>query len=144
MSRLDAATAQRLVRLILPSLHREYPTKIAHVLRSDADARSARQLTPMFFGSFDWHSSVHSHWSLLRLLRMYPDADWAAEVTAALDRSFTDIPGSDTMAVGEVPGIPHGDKGILQRVWEKRQVDQQCYQHDSGNTDRSRQRRADI
>jgi hypothetical protein len=86
---LDAAAADRLVALILPSLHREYPNKIGHVLHSDADVGSPRALTPMFFGSFDWHSSVHSHWSLVRLLARFPNAAWAGEVDAALDRSFT-------------------------------------------------------
>jgi len=44
----------------------------------------------MFFGSFDWHSSVHSHWSLVRLVRLCPDAPWADRARAALARSFTD------------------------------------------------------
>jgi hypothetical protein len=121
VSRIDATAAQQLVRLILPSLHREYPTKLAHVLHGDADARPARELTPMFYGSFDWHSSVHSHWSLLRLLRLYPDAGWAIEVSATLDRSFT-----DSNARGELtyledrPGfeMPYGLAWLLQLACE--------------------------
>jgi len=89
MTRLDGATAERLARLILPSLHREYPNKIAHVLHGDDDVAPPRALTPIFFGSFDWHSSVHSHWALARLHRLFPDAPWAGEVAAALARSFT-------------------------------------------------------
>lgn len=87
--RLDAVTAERLARLILPSLHREYPNKIAHVLTHEHDVQPPRRLTPMFFGSFDWHSSVHSHWSVVRLLRLWPRAPWATEARRALAQSFT-------------------------------------------------------
>ncbi len=86
---IDSKTAEGLARLILPSLHREYPNKIGHLMTSDADVHPPRELTPMFFGSFDWHSSVHSHWSLVRLVQSYPDAPWADDARAALARSFT-------------------------------------------------------
>lgn len=86
---LTPAIADRLARLILPSLHREYPNKVAHVLHGDADVAPPRVLTPMFHGCFDWHSSVHSHWAIARLLHRFPAAPWAAEARAALARSFT-------------------------------------------------------
>ena len=69
-SEIDVATAERLARLALDCVHREYPNKIAHVMESDADALPPRKLTPAFFGCFDWHSAVHGHWMLLRLLRL--------------------------------------------------------------------------
>ena len=84
--RLDAA---RFARLALDCLHREYPNKVAHVLQGDEDARPPRELTPVFFGCFDWHSAVHGHWLLVRLLRAQPDAPFAAEARAALAKSFT-------------------------------------------------------
>ena len=87
--RIDAPTAARLVRLVLPSLHREYPNKIGHVLRGDQDVQPPRALTPMFFGSFDWHSCVHGHWTIARLLRLFAHAPWAGEARAALAQSFT-------------------------------------------------------
>jgi hypothetical protein len=71
-------------------VHLEYPNKISHVLGSDADVRAPRELTPVFFGCFDWHSSVHGHWLLARLARLYPGADFAAAARAALDTSFTE------------------------------------------------------
>lgn len=86
---LDADTAAHLAALVLAALHRPYPNKIAHVLAGDGDAQPPRQLTPMFYGSFDWHSAVHGHWSLARLLRMFPAASWAAAVERALAQSFT-------------------------------------------------------
>ena len=59
---------------ILPWIvfHQEYPNKIAHVMSGDEDLGPPRELTPVFFGCFDWHSSVHGHWLLTRLLRPEP------------------------------------------------------------------------
>lgn len=86
---LDAAAATRFARLALDCVHKEYPNKIAHVMQSDADAKPPRELTPAFYGCYDWHSSVHGHWLLVRLLKQFPDAPFAAEARAALARSLT-------------------------------------------------------
>ena len=86
---LDAATVTRFAELALACVHQEYPNKISHVLSSAEDAQPPRQLTPVFFGCFDWHSAVHGHWLLARLCRMYPQADFVPRARAALDKSFT-------------------------------------------------------
>lgn len=87
---LDAATAARFAGLALACVHKEYPGKIAHVLSSDQDARPPRELTPAFYGCYDWHSSVHGHWLLARLARLQPDAAFAKPARAALARSLTE------------------------------------------------------
>ncbi len=86
---LDAAAAGRFANLALACVHREYPNKISHVLGGDADVQPPRTLTPVFYGCFDWHSSVHGHWLLVRLAREYPAAEFAAPARAALAISFT-------------------------------------------------------
>jgi len=78
----------RFAGLALDCVHQEYPNKIAHVLTSDKDVGPPRDLTPVFYGCFDWHSSVHGHWLLTRLLRLYPDAEFAAQAETALNESF--------------------------------------------------------
>lgn len=85
---LDPDFAARVVHLAMDGIVREYPNKIAHVMHSDADARPPRELTPAFFGCFDWHSAVHSHWCLVRLLRSRPDAEWATAARDTLRTSF--------------------------------------------------------
>jgi hypothetical protein len=85
----DARTVERFARLALDCVHREYPNKIAHVLNSDADARPPRELTPAFYGCFDWHSSVHGHWLLARVARLYPESAAAPAARAALAKSLT-------------------------------------------------------
>jgi hypothetical protein len=86
---VDAATAARFAELALSCVHKEYPNKIAHVLSGDVDVKPPRELTPSFYGCYDWHSAVHGHWLLARLARQFPDAPFAAKARAALDRSLT-------------------------------------------------------
>jgi hypothetical protein len=88
-STLDANTAQRFANLALACVHKEYPNKISHVLNSDADVKPPRLLTPAFCGCFDWHSAVHGHWLLVRLIRTFPDAPFVAAARAALAASLT-------------------------------------------------------
>src|ERR1700730_16120505 len=74
----DAVAAERFAKLALECVHKEYPNKISHVLNSDADVAPPRKLTPAFCGCYDWHSSVHGHWLLLRLVRKFPETSFAA------------------------------------------------------------------
>ena len=85
----NADAAGRFAALALKCLHQEYPNHISHTLEGDADVRPPRALTPAFYGCFDWHSDVHGHWLLVRLLRLFPAAPFAAQARAALARTFT-------------------------------------------------------
>jgi hypothetical protein len=75
--------------MALDCVHKEYPNKIAHSLNSDADVKPPRELTPAFYGCYDWHSSVHGHWLLARLVRLFPTAPFAAEARRAVAQSLT-------------------------------------------------------
>jgi hypothetical protein len=86
---LDAATADRFAALALACVQKEYPNKITHILNSPADARQPHELTPAFYGCYDWHSSVHGHWMLARLIRVFPNAPFAAGALAALKANLT-------------------------------------------------------
>lgn len=86
---LTATAAERFARLALTCAHQEYPNKIAHVLQGDDDVAPPRELTPAFYGCYDWHSSVHGHWLLARLARTFPEAGFASEARAALAESLT-------------------------------------------------------
>jgi hypothetical protein len=88
-SDFDQAQAARFARMALDCIHREYPNKIAHSLNSDLDVKPPRQLTPAFYGCYDWHSSVHGHWLLVRLVRLFPAAPFAAEARRAIAQSLT-------------------------------------------------------
>jgi Protein of unknown function (DUF2891) len=86
---LDAAAAARLAALALKCLHQEYPNHLSHTLNSVADARPPHELTPAFYGCLDWHSDVHGHWLLVRLLRRFPGAPFEADARTQLAQSFT-------------------------------------------------------
>lgn len=79
----------RFAELALACVHKEYPNKIAHVLNGDADVKAPHELTPAFYGCYDWHSSVHGHWLLARLARVHASAPFAARARAALAESIT-------------------------------------------------------
>ncbi|HYM47283.1 MAG TPA: DUF2891 domain-containing protein [Burkholderiaceae bacterium] len=70
---LDVHLAETFARTALANVATEYPYKLDQVLDGDADVRAPRTLHPAFYGSYDWHSCVHMHWSVARLLRLYPD-----------------------------------------------------------------------
>ncbi len=86
---LDAAFASRLARTALDNVVREYPNKLDHLLTGDIDVRSPSMLHPVFYGSYDWHSSVHMHWTLVTLLDRFPALPEADAIAALLDRHFT-------------------------------------------------------
>ena len=88
-SQFDTKTAQRFASLALACVHKEYPNHISHTLNSDADAAPPRKLTPAFYGCYDWHSSVHGHWLLVRLVRTFPDAPFVQPAREALRQSLT-------------------------------------------------------
>ncbi len=86
---LSLAATGRFVGLALACVHREYPNKLAHSLDSDIDVQPPRELTPAFYGCYDWHSAVHAHWMLARAARLYPTEAFAAPARTALDESLT-------------------------------------------------------
>lgn len=88
-NRISEAHANRIVEMALEGLNREFPNKPGNLLKSAEDAQTPRELTPVFFGHFDWHSSVHGHWSLVRLMRLFPEAAWHEKVRAALSKKLT-------------------------------------------------------
>src|SRR5436309_14230246 len=86
---VDVKSAERFANLALACVHKEYPNKISHNLNSDADVAPPRELTPAFYGCYDWHSSVHGHWLLARLARTFPDPPFTPKARAALAETIT-------------------------------------------------------
>jgi hypothetical protein len=86
---LDTAHADKFARQALAGLDREYPNKPGEVLAGPQDVKPPRAMHPAFYGCYDWHSSVHGHWMLVRLLRQYPGMTNAPEIRARLAAHFT-------------------------------------------------------
>lgn len=88
-ARNPEAFIDHFVALVLSHIDREYPHKLDHVINDATELKSPRTLHPVFCGSFDWHSSVHGHWLLVRALRCFPSLASAKELIRILDERFT-------------------------------------------------------
>ena len=124
-SGFEEATS-KFANLALSCIHTEYPNKVAHVLNSAEDAKTPSQLTPAFYGCFDHHSSVHGHWLLARLARLYPQASYAPAARQALTKSLTKANLEVELAYMNAPGRagferPYGLAWMLQLGAELRQ-----------------------
>ena len=86
---LDVTTAGRFAALSLACVQKEYPNKITHILNSSDDVKAPHELTPAFYGCYDWHSAVHGHWMLARLAREFPNAAFTPKAIAALKANLT-------------------------------------------------------
>ena len=86
---LDSGEASRFAKLALKCVRQEYPNKLDHVMGGPQEVLSPKALHPSFYGCFDWHSAVHAHWMLARLLGRFPELPEAKEVRAALDENLS-------------------------------------------------------
>jgi hypothetical protein len=86
---ITSATASKFAKLALKHVAREYPNKLDHVLNGPLDLKEPRDLHPVFFGSFDWHSCVHGYWLLATVLRLFPDIGEASEIKKLFEGQLT-------------------------------------------------------
>lgn len=86
---LTRENASRFAHLALNCIRKEFPNKPDHVMRDADDVRSPKAQHPAFYGCYDWHSCVHGHWLLARLMRKFPDLPEARDIRAAFDENLT-------------------------------------------------------
>jgi hypothetical protein len=87
---LDMSQAEKLISLPLACVQKQYPNKPGEVLESAEDLGEPFEMHPAFYGCFDWHSSVHGHWSLVWLLKHFPDVPGAVEAREVLRDHITE------------------------------------------------------
>jgi hypothetical protein len=86
---MTSEQASRFAKLALKGIKKEYPNKPGDVLNNERDIKGPRAMHPAFYGCFDWHSSVHGHWMLVRLLRLFPDLSEKKQIRAVLFEHLT-------------------------------------------------------
>src|SRR5690349_6687816 len=86
---LTEKQASHFAALALKCVSREFPNKPEHVINNANEISSPKVLHPAFYGCHDWHSSVHGHWMLVRLLKMFPKLPESAQIRAALGANLT-------------------------------------------------------
>jgi len=101
---LDAALGSKLASLALAHVRREYPGKLDHVLNGAEDLRSPRELHPVFYGSFDWHSNVHGYWLLATLYRLLPELGERDRIRELFDEQLTEAKVRGELAYLRQPG----------------------------------------
>jgi hypothetical protein len=100
---LDAGAASHFAQLALRCVQKEYPNKLDHVMSGPQEVQPPRTLHPSFYGCYDWHSSVHGHWMLVRLLREFPQVPEAAAIRGALDEHLAAAPVAVEVAYFDQP-----------------------------------------
>ena len=87
--KLNLEQANRLAQLPLKCVETEYPNKLHQTLGGSEDLKTPKQLHPAFYGCFDWHSAVHGYWSMVSLLKQFPQLDTSAELKALLRKNIS-------------------------------------------------------
>jgi hypothetical protein len=87
--RLTEGQAISFAKLALKGIGKEYPNKPADVLNSNNDVKGPREIHPAFYGCYDWHSAVHWHWMLIRILKLYPKLPIEGEIRGALAENLS-------------------------------------------------------
>lgn len=118
-------------RLAVANIRREFPSALSHTMTAPGDfPYRPRARSPVFYGSYDWHSSVAMHWLLLRLLRAVPAAVPAAEVRSVLDTQFSPVAlAAETAFIGSPGGLqerPYGWGWALLLAYEAAAWDDPC------------------
>lgn len=88
---LNKNQAKLILELPVSCIEQEYPNKLGQVLGSAENLKTPKELRPIFYGCFDWHSSVHGYWSIVKILKDFPELDADKSIRNTLDAHITDI-----------------------------------------------------
>lgn len=86
---LTIKEAEKIIALPLHCMEQEYPNKLGQVLGSDDDLKTPKQLRPVFYGCFDWHSAVHGYWSVIELMKRFPALNEKYDIRQRLNTLIT-------------------------------------------------------
>jgi len=109
---LTQAQASRFAALALKCIQKEYPNKPDHTINDESDVRNPRAMHPAFYGCLDWHSTVHGHWMLVHLLRLFPNLPESKQIRAALDANL-----SAKNITGEVAYLKQANRASFERTY---------------------------
>lgn len=124
--KLTRQQAFEFANMPLTFLRQEYPNHIMHLLNSEKDILSPRQLHPIFYGCFDWHSAVHGYWLLLRCLKIYPELACKNDIIQLFTEHFTKENVAQELAYFQAPfrasfERPYGYSWLLALAQELKQ-----------------------
>lgn len=109
---LNQSQASHFSLLALKCVQKEYPNKPDHTINDKDDVRNPRAMHPAFYGCLDWHSTVHGHWMLVHLLRLFPNLPEAKQIRAALSANL-----SEKNITGEVAYLKQANRASFERTY---------------------------
>ena len=109
---LTQSEGSHFAALALKCIQKEYPNKPDHTINDAADVRSPREMHPAFYGCLDWHSTVHGHWMLVHLLRLFPDLSEGKQIRAALEANL-----SEKNITGEIAYLKQPSRASFERTY---------------------------
>ncbi|HYX31137.1 MAG TPA: DUF2891 domain-containing protein [Pyrinomonadaceae bacterium] len=112
MLSLTQSQASHFASLALKCIQKEYPNKPDHTINDKDDVRSPREMHPAFYGCLDWHSTVHGHWMLVHLLKLFPNLPEAKQIRAALGANL-----SEKNIAGEVAYLKQPGRASFERTY---------------------------
>lgn len=120
---VNVSVFEQFAELALACLDQTYPNSIKHVMNSDEDVQTPEQMHPAFFGCFDWHSSVHGHWLLVKAIKTFPEHPAFQNIKPRLAAHFTEEKMKKELAYFQQAGRngyerPYGMAWYLQLVAE--------------------------
>ncbi|MDY6802198.1 MAG: DUF2891 domain-containing protein [Cyanobacteriota bacterium] len=120
----NSSEIQKFAQLALECIRREYPNCNQYFCEGEFEVKPPHQLTPAFYGCLDWHSAVHNHWLLIRLMRWYPDAEFCSAAKEAIAYNLTpEKISGETAYLQRKPNFerPYGLAWLLQLTAELRE-----------------------
>jgi hypothetical protein len=111
-SSLTQTQASHFAALAMKCVQKEFPNKLDHVNNDADDVRSPRAMHPAFYGCFDWHSTVHGHWMLVHLLKLFPNMPEAPAIRTALGQNL-----SDKNIGGEIAYLKQANRASFERTY---------------------------
>ncbi len=109
---LTPTEASHFAKLALKCVQKEYPNKPDHTINDASDVRNPRAMHPAFYGCFDWHSTVHGHWMLVHLLKLFPNLPEAREIRRAMDANL-----SEKNIAGKVAYLKQTNRASFERTY---------------------------
>ena len=111
-STLTQSQASHFASLALKCVQKEFPNKPDHTINDKDDVRRPREMHPAFYGCLDWHSTVHGHWMLIHLLRLFPNLPESKQIRAALAANL-----SEKNIAGEVAYLKQPSRASFERTY---------------------------
>lgn len=109
---LTQSQASHFASLALQCIQKEYPNKPDHTINDKDDVRNVREMHPAFYGCFDWHSTVHGHWMLVHLLKLFPSLPESKQIRSALSENL-----SEKNIAGEVVYLKQQNRASFERTY---------------------------